>query len=278
MSVSLRFILVLMLGFSFPGWGAPEKPSLRQNWKLSELEKVMLSSSSFVRGEIEDPELLNRLMEFFQQSVQQRKKDISEGKFPPAFQSTQAWFLFAADFPYEEASLVSLRTASVIRSLLFDELEKMNWSKMVSQVSPGQLQWIFSVRISWPVDRMIVSESKKHLPPALLGTVESLSKALQKNPYQSVEDWEKKSKKTLPESANLLKKLWKKEDYEALKEELNRLGRLQLAVASAFYTQKTGQSPKTSEDLLKAQVLPRIPTDYTTGRPMILIAPAPASP
>ncbi|MCE3010658.1 MAG: hypothetical protein LW875_08600 [Proteobacteria bacterium] len=265
----------LLLG-ALPSAGA--KPSLTQNWQLSDLEKHMLESQSFVRGEIEDPALLNRLMELFRQSSQQRSRDWAAGNYSSFLKSSQAWFLFAADFPYEEASLVSLKTASVIRSLLFDELEKIDWSQPLIKITPEQLQWLFSLRISWPVDRMIVSESKKHLPPALLGTVESLSRSLQKNPYQSVEEWEQKSKKTLPESANLLKKLWKKDDYQALKEELNRAGRLQLRVAAAIYTQRTGLKAKTVEELLQGKALPRIPTDYTTGRPMILIAPAPSSP
>jgi hypothetical protein len=98
-----------------PLWQANEKSEL-------ELQKEFRASNSFVRGEIEDEKVLSGLMSWLQLSLLKARAEAFQSHWDEVQKNLAPWFQFAADFPYEESSLVGLRTTGVIRSLLLDEL------------------------------------------------------------------------------------------------------------------------------------------------------------
>lgn len=249
-----------------------EKPNLALMKEFRHLSTEMVT---FARGEIEDEAVLSRLVSFLQLSLlrirlwsEEKPLKASLGRIK---EEANAWFQFAAELPYNEASLVGLRVTGVIRSLLIDELEALE-KKQGDGMAKDELwlNWLMQLRTPWPVDRMILSEARRVLSPATMPIAEKVAGRIQKDPYLSVEDALKKIPGAKPGETEVLKSLWRKQDMDAMKTEINRLQTLRLRLASRLFRHREGRWPKEVAELVKARLLLASPVDYFTGRPMQL--------
>lgn len=248
------------------------KPLLAPNRKaLDELEKDFQGSASFVRGEIEDEKTLSRVLSYLQLAMLRARVHSFESNWSEVQKDFSAWFLFAADFPYDESSLVGLRTTGVLRSLLLDDLEKIQkkFSKEIAQ-TPALRVWLLQIRAPWPVDRVFVTEAKRLLKPPMMSVANAAAQAFQKNPYQTSQKALEKVKGGQSQEAQLLKEIWRESDIDLMKTEINRIGYLQLRMAQAEFELQNKKAASSYQELLNAHLLERVPIDYFSGKPLDL--------
>ena len=248
------------------------QPLLKANETgLQTLQKHFQQSDSFVRGEIEDEKVLSGMMTWLQLSLLKARADAFQKRWDEVQKNLAGWFQFSADFPYEEASLVGLRTTGVVRSLLLDELEKMQ-AKFASDIArvPQLRQWFLLVRTPWPVDRVMITEAKRLLKPPMMSVANSAAKAFQKNPSQTSAQALAKVKGGQSESAELLKQIWREADIQMMKNEINRVGKLRLRLAKSEFELSKGKAPASTQELVQAGLLDKVPIDYQTGKPLDL--------
>lgn len=237
----------------------------------AQLQGAFGQAKSFVRGEIEDEKNLSGLITYVQLAILEIHLLAQKNDFPQVQKNLESWFSFAADFPYEESSLVGLRASSVVRSFFLDELERLQSSKLDFLAGQNSFRkWLSGVRAPWPVDRMVVSESKKIMGERSMKTVEKLAQALQKNPYQSSEKLLVNKETLSSKELEVLRQLWRDSDIKLMKSEISRIGRLQLAFADRAFELINKKKPESVQDLIKAGLLERAPIDYETGKALTL--------
>lgn len=229
------------------------------------------NSTPFVRGEIEDEKTLAGVLSMLQLSILKARQSAKKMAFSQVKDELSPWFIFGSDMPYEESSLVGLRLAGVIRSFLFDELEliQRNWPKELGQ-NELWLIWSKELRAPWPIDRVIISESKRLLKQTYLKVAENVAQKLQKNAYQTSEAVLNQTVGGKSAELDFIKQIWREEDIKAMRLEVNRLSGFQVRLAQTVYEVKNQKKPGQIEDLVKAGLLKGVPIDYTTGRPMSL--------
>jgi hypothetical protein len=238
---------------------------------MQKFSKLVLSGATFVRGEIEDPEVLTQLSRMVQLSALKMEASAVDKKFLRVKEEAAMWLTFAADFPYEEASLVGLRIASVIRSLIFDELEKIEKQSGPEFLKdPLYLAWVNGLRSPWPIDRVVLSEARRLLSGNSVKVAEKLSESLQKNAYQTADQ----ILDSLPggNAAGLepFRAMWRSKDVEQMKTEINRIQAMRIRFAAVQWQLKNGLAADSSSDLVKSGLLDKAPIDYKTGQPMTL--------
>lgn len=239
--------------------------------QLEELKKLFLASESFTRGEIDDEKVMNQILGYFQCSLLQIRSSFQKNQDLRAKEEVHAWMMFAADLPYEESSLISLRYAGVLRSLLLDELESMQkkfperWGK-----DDLWLHWSEKIRASWPIDRIVLTESKKVLNTRLMKYALEIAASLQKNTYQSMEAVLAANPGGKAKELQFLKALWREEDILAMKTEVTRISAFRLRLAKAIYESKTNEKLKNLDSLISAKLISQIPINYLTGKPFEL--------
>ena len=242
---------------------------------LREFQNLALDSASFVRGEIEDEAVLSRLLSLQQLSLLRVRLWTQDDSTPRNLgnikEECNAWFQFAADLPYNEASMMGLKVTGLVRSLVLDELERLE-TKRGAQMAEDEfwLHWFLLLRTPWPVDRMILTEARRVLHPASLNLAEKVAAKIQKNPYLSVDQALKQIPGGKPQELDHLKPLWRTQDMEGMKMEINRLQTLRLRLASRIYEKRKGSPPSSVEQLISERLLTVAPTDYFTGHPMQL--------
>jgi hypothetical protein len=231
-----------------------------------EFEGLVKSSSAFIRGEIEQEKLINTLTVFMQLALLQCRAEVLEKRDKACSSQVPLWFNFSADLVYEEGSLIALRLVHLLRSLWLDELESQ-YKKNPQFLSSTQ-DWIWSLRAPWPVERVFVHEGRKVLQPVELQIVEKIAKDYQQNPYQTAEQMLKKVPGGKLAGVEFIKKIWRAEDLEAMKIEINRMNVLRVRAAQSRFFQMRGKTAESFEDLVKAKLMTTIPVDYLTGRAM----------
>jgi hypothetical protein len=235
---------------------------------LTALEKDFSESEPFVRGEIEDEKTMNGLMTYLELALLDVRIQVQSKNWPAAQNHFANWFTFAADFPYEEASMVGMKVTGVVRSLLLDELEKIQEQNTESVAAADAFRrWFLSVSAPWPVDRMVISESRRLLKPDMMKVASKVAVSLQKNPYETSEDVVKSLHAQDMDDAHFINSMCKKSDIEMMKTEITRIGRLKLRLAEAVFEQKNGGKAKTIEQLVQEGLLDQVPLNYTTGKP-----------
>jgi hypothetical protein len=243
------------------------KGFIKDNQKVrSEFAASVKASESFVRGEIEDEKVLNFITNFLQLSILKIRSDLKSNNGAEVGSEVTQWFNFAADLSYEESSLIGLRLSNVIRSLLLDELETA--SRDYPKLLADSGSWLKALRAPWPVDRVFLYESKRVLKPRSLMVAEKVTKAFQKNPYQTAEQILKKTPGGAGEDLEFLKSIWRESDLKAMKTEINRLGLLRARAADLHFEAVQKKQAAGWQDLRNQGGLEAIPTDYFTGRPM----------
>jgi hypothetical protein len=249
---------------------------LKTLWKSNEAVmqawlKENRASTPFSRGEIDDEPVLNEVLVAVQLSILQAREKALRQQFDLAKEDLAPWFTMAADMPYEEASLISLRLANVIRSLLFDEVERMEkkWSSIIAK-NQSWLEWANSIRLSWPIDRVVISESRKLLTNKPMFTAQQVALALQKNAYQTAAIALKQAQGPKTPELKFLEKMWRQEDIDAMKTEVHRLSALRIRLAAEIYQNKYKETPPKIESLVQKNLLSSIPLDYSSGKPFTL--------
>lgn len=256
---------------NFKGSSELEKLIKSNQEVLEQLQGEFENSASFERGQIEDPELLNEITEYLQLALLQVRFAASKAEWGRVQKNMAAWFQFAADFPYEESSLIGLRFTGVVRAMLLDELEELQKKYAADISKTSELRkWFQRVRAPWPVDRVIVSEAKRVLKGPYHDLANHLARVYQKNPYQSAEQALKKMKGGGSEGAKLLAQFWRDSDIDAMKTEVNRISKLKVKFALKEFEFQQKKAAAKIEDLVKAGLLDSVPTDYFTGRPLDL--------
>ncbi len=238
---------------------------------LTFLEKQFQSSENFVRGEAELPRIHENLLACLQLALLQARTLAFDGKWNEVQNHLSAWFAFAADFPYEESSIQGLQISVQIRSLLLDELEKMQSKFAISLATSSEFRiWFSRVRAPWPVDRILIAEAKRSALPGLIPLAEKAARAYQKNPYQTTEKVLSHSKGHAASAAVKLSEIWSAIEIHSLRVEITRIGKLKLRLAAAEYLVTRGRAPATTAELVSSGLLQSVPADYLTGRPLDL--------
>lgn len=245
---------------------------------MREFRDLVRENVTFARAEIEDESVLNGLVGMLQLSLLRihnwgATSTKSKSNLGRAKDEAGLWFQFAADLPYNEASLVGLKVTGVVRSLLIDELERLEKTRgdLMAQ-DELWLTWMLQLRTPWPVDRMVLTEGRRipHPPPPNL--VERVAIKIQKNPYLSVAGALAQVPGAKPGDLDTFKNLWREQDMEGMKTEINRLQLLRLRLACRLYQHRQGAWPTSVQEIVKAKLLPAAPVDYLTGRLMALPA------
>ena len=231
-------------------------------------------SKAFVRGEIEEEKVLNSIVQAVQLSILMAHKQLKEKDYLGAQDHFNGWLLFAADLPFEEATLVGLRVCGVIRSLLLDALEKAEKDQLFEVVDQKKWsafqKWSLEMRSPWPVDRVVLSESRRVLGPKYMPTAEKVAVSLQKNTYQTSEFALANAVGRKGINMDFIKQIWREKDIEQMKTEVFRINAFQIRMAARSYEAVSGQKPKTIDQLVSEKFLPRVLINYRTGKPFSL--------
>lgn len=130
----------------------------KQNQEVvSELKGLHLASdTSWVKSELQNEKKLSTLMSVLQFDLLQARQLVVQKKYDQAGQIWSAWMQVAHDVTLNEGGVVGLRLAVLIRSLLFDDLErelKMPNSKWKNvQMLLDKFRNTYKL---WPVDKIV---------------------------------------------------------------------------------------------------------------------------
>ena len=247
-------------------------------WKDNEsVIKIWLKndqdSNPYLRGEIDEEKVLNNLLFAVQLSILKARVEVRQRQWTQVKLEMAPWFVFASDLTYDEASLISLRLANLVRSLLLDDLESME-SLMQSQFSAKDLEswenWVTSIRSSWPIDRVLLTEAKKTMGGRALYTAQKVAAALQKNAYQTAAEALKEAPGPKPPELKQLETMWRDQDILAMKTEVHRFTALRIRLAKNLFVKNYSREPARIEDLVEKHLLASVPIDYISGRPFTL--------
>lgn len=240
------------------------------------LQSAVVSNSSFIRGETEDSmEGLKQLralsiLEIRKLCVETKESDMSADSFFKRIQQEfDLWFNFAADFPYNEASVQGLNLTKDIRRDLLAELERIE-KFIVSDLQKNTrwLNWLMQLRTPWPVDRVVLSELRAKGFGEKTHIADKLAIKLQKNPYLSIEQ----AFKQIPGKKGLnikpLFSIWSSAQIQQMQSEQNQLQNLRLRWAARLYYGREKKWPHSSAELIAAKILAVPPMDYISGKPL----------
>jgi len=241
---------------------------LQQNQSLLQnFAQTAKDHSPFLRGEIDDEKVLADLIVLEQLFLLKARLRLQESDAKGAWEALQLWLTFAADMPYEEASLVGLRLAPVLRSLVFDELESWQRSRGPElATSDFILQGLLTVRSPWPVDRVILTEAQRLVRDKGNLTARKVAQELQKNAYQTAEEVLSKVVGPRTPALQFLIPMWRTQDVESMRNEITRLHRLQLQFAISRYSVVKGKPAVDLASLIQSGLLTEIPLNYVTGQ------------
>jgi hypothetical protein len=260
-------------------WPAKSSPALDQLLKqnqdfLKTWDQLLDQSANFHRGQLEDEKVLNQLTQVLQLSLLRLQTDFQQNtKSTQSLQKeSQRWLGYAAAVPFDEASLISLKWAHLVRSMVFDQLELALSKYPECGISSGSdfLAWMNQVQVPWPLERILLTEGKRWVSGREVGKLEKLAMMVQKNPYLPLEETLRKIDPHPSENLLKLTVFWTKSDIDLLAEEMNRLQKMQGKLALAHYREKNKQEPKSVEDLVISKYLLQKPIDYRTGQAMSL--------
>lgn len=231
--------------------------------------KHFLESSSFARGQIEEEKNMNALVLWYQWSVlQSRVQKTSQLQHKILLENLQAWAQMSADLAYEESSLIGMRFSSVMRNMVFDELESFVQQQQSVETLKETLRLLKHMRAPWPVDRVILAETKKLLGESGLKAVQSAVNSLQKNPYQSLSGLVRKADLKRYPKLEFIVKMWTENDISRMQDEINRRNLLLINCAKKIYVLTQNQEPKSLDELVSKGLLDSVPIDYKTGQKM----------
>ncbi len=254
-------------------WGLEQTKEFKRLWGLNsrhqmDFIKKFNQSMPFIRGELEDEKILNNTLIRLQLLMMKVRFDYQNKNWKSFISQLESAFLIAAELPYQESSFLSLKLAHVIRSLIFDELEKIDFNKDLKLFKDNKvLVSLEKSRFPWPIDRILLSDSKRIKTKYTMSQVEKIALELQSNPYRSIEDIivQLKFKKF---DVDHIYSIWTNEDIEKMRLEMNRYGKLLIKLAIVRYENLNKKQPVQIQQLIEAKIIQKIPLDYTTGKPL----------
>jgi hypothetical protein len=245
-----------------------QNQGLLQKWT-----KAVDESEAFWRGDIDDENVMNQVL-VLQQLDFLRLRSLSLQKNPSSEVLREGygrWFRFSGELAFEEASLIGLRLANLLRSLTLDEIEKIEKTQFASWAQDTQwLAWSAKLSAPWPVDRVILTEAKKIIRGRGMDTAQAMARALQKNTYQTAAQALKEAQGQKVPELQLLEPIWREKDIEAMKTEVNRIQSLRLRLAADIFKRKKGTQPSEQQQLVAEGLLVNPLVNYTTGKPFTL--------
>lgn len=173
------------------------------------------------------------------------------------------------EMTFSESSIDQLRWGYQFRDrfliLVKRQLEEKKSVLLGSQALIGfnSLRWI------WPVDRVLLNESKLKVEKKAWPLSQKIISEIQKNPYQSIQavmrvkKWESKS----IQDWSLV---WTEQDVKNLRSELTTVSQLQLYWAVLRYKSKENKEPDSQQTLIKAGFLSVLAIDFFSGLPLPL--------
>ena len=228
-------------------------------------------SQAFWRSEIEEDQVLNQLLVLQQLDFLRIRGLAQKKEFSAVRDSYQLWFRFSSDLSFEESSLIGLRLANLLRSLTLDEIERLekryfqDWAQ-----DPQWLQWSARLSAPWPVDRVILTEARKIIRGKGMDTAQAMAKALQKNAYQTAEKVLRDAQGQKVPELKLLEPIWREQDIEAMRLEINRIQALHLRLAVDLSKKKWGHSATDQSELVRLGLLAQPLINYKTGKAFTL--------
>ncbi len=266
--------IIALYKTSLSTWDKKEQNLFKTLWSQNEswqnqFLKNFKQATPYVRGEIEQESVLNSTLARYQLLLMKIKADFFAKKWKNLTENIELAFTIPAEIPYQEASLVGLRLGHAMRSLLLDELEGLDVQKDSILFKDNQfLTMLQKARLPWPIDRVMLSDAKRLSNEKALMMAEVIAAELQKNPYQSAEKIIKEKKWARSQETEVLIQLWREQDIAEMQIEMNRFGKLLLKYASLRFEHLHKNKPEQAEQLVKEDIIQRVPVDYTTGKPM----------
>lgn len=266
--------IIALYKTSLSTWDKKEQSQFKALWSQNEsgqsqFLKNFKQATPYVRGEIEKESVLNATLARYQLLLMKIKADYFAKKWKNLTENIELAFTIPAEIPYQEASLVGLRLGHAMRSLLLDELEGLDVKKDSILFKDNQfLTMLQRARLPWPIDRVILSDAKRLSNEKASVMAEAIAAELQKNPYQSAEKIIKEKKWSRSTDTEVLMQLWREQDIAEMQNEMNRFGKLLLKYASLRFEHMHKNKPEQAEQLVKEDIIQRVPVDYTTGKPM----------
>ncbi len=247
--------------------------AIKNNLTVLQIFKTdSVNQVQYIRGEIENEKHLSELIHLVQLSAIMVRNFANKKEWHKVILELNPWSQYSANLVYEESSLVGLRVASLIRSLLFDEIDLIR-TQFKSEISKNKdlKAWLSNLRLPWPVDRVVLFESKRFLKLKSMQVAEKLAIKLQQNPYKTAAELLSKEKQNIPDKDyDFLTQMWSTKDIEIMKDEMNRMGEMLLKLATEEYFAQKGLYPKNAEDLKLGGYLERLPVDYKSGKTMTI--------
>lgn len=233
---------------------------------LEEFLAAAAASKSFARSEIEEESTLNGVLQMLQLSVLRARVLQTRGELEGVRTELGTWLLFAADFPYEEASYMGLKVSGVLRAFVFDELEALEKGAADTE-APAWIGWLARQRAPWPIDRVVLMESRRLLKPPYQPTGAKLALKLQKNPYQTTAEALKGMPGGASDEFGFVRELWTDKDVHLMKTEVARLHRLRLRWGLRGFRARKGQPATTVAEAAREAGFGQDPVNYLTGKP-----------
>lgn len=248
-----------------------EKAAAKRGKILEEFLASAAASKSFARSEIEEEATLNGVLQMLQLSILRARVHCAKGEIEAARAELGTWLLFAADFPYEEASYMGLKVSGVLRAFVFDELEQIEKTAKDAD-APTWIVWMARQRAPWPIDRVVLMESRRLLKPPFQPTGAKLALKLQKNPYQTTDAALKGMPGSSSEEFGFVRELWTDKDVHLMKTEVARLHRLRLRWGLRGFRARSGKAATIVTEAAREAGFGQDPVNYLTGKPWELAA------
>lgn len=260
-------------------WGA-----LAKEWKLvaPRFDKLRVSQAkqeALVRGEMQDPALRKSVEALLQVSLL-RLRVLPAQQVALWIETEGAtWQGLMVAAAFDDASILGLRAAVDLRFMYWREwLLKVKKSLAMVNAPANSValplteisRHLNAASMVWPVDRVLITESRKTLLPAAQLVANGMGVELQKNPYRSLAEIRGHLRGGNLPGLAALDVVWTSSDVERRKSEEDLFHELLLRVEIARYRQINKSTPTGLEELVQAGFLTRIPLCHSTGKPWVL--------
>lgn len=246
---------------------------LTQEWKrvgplVESLRKSQERQDSYARGDLEKSEIQHGVSDAL-------KISLLRLRLAPPNQVAQwldtegkAWGALLNSFAFDEGAMASLRIAVDLRFLLWRELRLRLLAPEATDLALAQIRrQIQEYPAAWPVERLLVEESRRIVKPVLLPFANGIAHELQRNPWRSISE----IRKTMRGGGSLelagLDPLWTSMDVDRRKQEEDLINEVILRSAVIEYTLHQGKRPKTWDEVKVLGLLTGVPLCRRTGQP-----------
>lgn len=182
------------------------------------------------------------------------------------------WMYWLAELAYNEASSEAMSLVSKWRNLFLNELQiglvPSSWQTCDIE---NTLNWYRSLRLPWPVDRILITESRGIQLLAKERTwLNKAASSLQKNPHQSLDSWLKAEKVYVSNGLAQVTPHWNASHVSQMQNELAKHQKIHLLLATELFKSRHAKAPQSQADLVTSQIIRNILIDPTTGKEQAL--------